>query len=177
MITMYTHLAYAGHAAPATADRQLKQIRLILASFMIALFLSGLTAIPIGPELTALLRAVPRDTQLHAWLLKVLNAYAQTREQFPFLLYGYDWLAFAHFVLSILFIGPYRNPVRNIWVVEFGLIACALVLPAAFISGHFRGIPPGWQLIDCSFGVVGFALLWACYRRIRILQELNPSYT
>jgi hypothetical protein len=52
-----------------------------------------------------------------------------------------------------------------------------LVLPAAFIFGYFRGIPLGWQLIDCSFGVVGIALLWACYRRILVLQQINPSYT
>jgi hypothetical protein len=175
MITMVTPIAYAGPAAPSTAARQLKQIRLILAFFMVALFLSGLTAIPIGPELTGLLQAAPQDTQLHAWLFKVLNGYTQTREQFPFLIYGYDWLAFAHFVLALLFVGPYRNPVRNIWVIEFGLMACVLVLPAAFIFGSFRGIPLGWQLIDCSFGVVGFALLWACYRRIHILQATSPQ--
>ena len=68
---------------------------------------------------------------------------------------GFDWLAFAHVVIAILFIGVLRDPVRNIWVVEFGMIACILILPFAFVMGHERGIPLWWQLIDCSFGVFG----------------------
>jgi hypothetical protein len=75
----------------------------------------------------------------------------------------------AHFVLAILFIGPLRDPVKNIWVIQFGLIACALVIPFAFVAGHFRGIPIGWRLIDCSFGVTGFALLWIIYSKTKSL--------
>jgi hypothetical protein len=86
------------------------------------------------------------------------------------LLYGYDWLAFAHFILAILFIGPYRYPVKNIWVIQFGLIACVLIFPLAFIAGSFRGIPFGWQLIDCSFGVVGAIPLWICYHKAKQLS-------
>ena len=86
------------------------------------------------------------------------------------MLYGYDWLAFAHFVLAILFIGPYNDPVKNIWVIEFGLIACVLIFPLAFIAGYFRSIPIGWQLIDCSFGVFGFIPLWICYRKIKLFE-------
>jgi hypothetical protein len=80
-------------------------------------------------------------------------------------------LLFAHFVLAILFIGPYREPVQNIWVIEFGLIACGLVIPYALIAGHFRGIPIGWRLIDCAFGLFGFALLWIIYTAIKSLQH------
>ena len=86
-------------------------------------------------------------------------------------MYGYDWLAFAHFVLAILFIGPYRDPVRNIWVIQFGMIACALVIPFAFIAGFYRGIPVGWSVIDCMFGVIGFWLLRICQLRIQALKE------
>ena len=32
-------------------------------------------------------------------------------------------------VIAIVFIGPLRDPVKNVWVVEFGMIACALVVP------------------------------------------------
>ena len=65
----------------------------------------------------------------------MLLAYRLVNAQYPFLLYGYDWLAFAHFVLAILFIGPYRDPVKNIWIIEFGLIACILVIPFALVAG------------------------------------------
>jgi hypothetical protein len=149
--------------------KELKKVRLALLFFIVALFLSGATAIPLDSELQFLFHNTPANTVLQHWLSKVLSAYALTKLQFPFLLYGYDWLAFAHFVLAILFIGPYKNPVRNIWVIEFGLIACMLIIPFAFIAGHFRGIPIGWRLIDCSFGVIGFSLLWYCYSRLKLI--------
>ena len=154
-------------------ERKIKLIRGLLLFFMIALFLSGLTAIPIDAELSWLLKTFPGNNLFQAWISRVLSAYTGIKEAHPFLLYGYDWLAFAHFILAILFIGPYRDPVRNIWVIQFGLIACVLVFPLAFIAGALRGIPFGWQLIDCSFGFFGFALLWLCYSQTKQLIPAN----
>ena len=148
------------------------QIRGILLFFIITLFLSGLTAIPVVSELSFLLSIVSEGSQLHAWLNKILLAYKDVNENYPFLLYGYDWLAFAHFILAILFIGPYRDPVKNIWVIEFGLIACVLVVPLAFIAGYYRDIPVWWRLIDCSFGLIGFLPLWICHIKT---NQLIPS--
>jgi hypothetical protein len=51
-------------------------------------------------ELSFLLNIFFTDGQMHQWLQKVLNAYREVNEKHPFLLYGYDWLAFAHFVLA-----------------------------------------------------------------------------
>ncbi|MEP6947741.1 MAG: hypothetical protein ABI863_00640 [Ginsengibacter sp.] len=150
-------------------DCRLRAVRKLIGFFIIVLFLSGLTAIPVETELSALMKVFTSETLIYQWLQKVLLAYRLVNAAYPFLLYGYDWLAFAHFVLAILFIGPYRDPIRNIWVIEFGLIACVLILPVAFIAGHFRGIPIGWQLIDCSFGVFGFVPLWVCYRKTKNL--------
>ena len=154
-------------------NRELKIIRGIIAFFMLALFVSGVTAIPIDIELSALLSFFSPESYMHYWLLKVLSAYSQVKIQYPFLLYGHDWLAFAHFVLAILFIGPFKDPVKNIWVIEFGMIACVMIFPLAFIAGHYRGIPMGWQLIDCSFGVFGLVPLWICYRKIKNLEIRN----
>ncbi len=75
-------------------------------------------------------------------------------------------------MLALVFVGPLRDPVRNVWVVEFGLWACAGILPLAFIAGAIRGIPFYWQLIDCSFAVGGAALLWPCRRLIQKLEKL-----
>jgi len=155
--------------------KTLQHIRRLLLAFMIVLFLSGLTAIPVQAELSFLLKIFNQPTQLHNWLEKVLSGYKNVNNDTPFLLYGYDWLAFAHFILAILFIGPYKDPVKNIWVIEVGLIACVLILPLAFIAGPFRGIPIGWQLIDCSFGVFGFLPLWICYAKTRKLISKNYS--
>lgn len=151
-------------------EKEIIKIKRLLAFFIIVLFLSGATAIPIDTELSALLKIFSAESLLHQWLEKVLLAYRRVNIQYPFLLYGYDWLAFAHFILAILFIGPYRDPIKNIWVIEFGLIACVLIFPLAFIAGSFRGIPLGWRLIDCSFGLFGFVPLWICYRKTKTLE-------
>lgn len=148
----------------------MKTIKTLLLLFIICLFISGLTAIPVDPQLNFLLAHLSKGTALYVWIEKVLLAYREVNTAHTFLFYGYDWLAFAHFVLAILFIGPYKHPVRNIWVIQFGMIASVLVIPFAFIAGHFRGIPIGWRLIDCSFGVFGFALLYFIYTKIKTLN-------
>ena len=148
---------------------EIKIVRRWLGFFMIILFLSGLTAIPIDFELSVLIKIFTYHSTVYYWLEKVLSAYRNVNSQYPFLLYGYDWLAFAHFVFAILFIGPYRDPVKNIWIIEFGMIACVLIIPLALIAGYFRDIPFGWQLVDCSFGVFGFVPLKICHSKIKIL--------
>jgi len=151
----------------------LTRIRLLLLFFIICLFLSGLTAIPVASELSWLLKSLPPETAMAILFNTVLQAYIEVQEKYNFLLYGYDWLAFAHFALAILFIGPYKNPLQNIWVIQFGLIACVLVIPFALVAGYLRGLPFWWRLGDCSFGIIGFAVLWICYRLIKKLRILQ----
>lgn len=157
---------------------EIKIIRQLIGFFIVVLFLSGLTAIPVHLELSALIKIFPSGSNIYHWLEKVLLAYRDVDNQYSFLLYGYDWLAFAHFVLAILFIGPYKDPVKNIWVIEFGMIACVLVIPLALVAGYFRHIPFEWQLVDCSIGVFGFFPLWICYSKIKIIihkQSINKQ--
>jgi hypothetical protein len=108
--------------------------------------------------------------QLATWIAQVNTGIQAAAGSYPFLAYGIDWLAFAHIVIVVAFIGPLRDPVRNIWVIEWGMIACALVIPLALVCGPMRGIPFFWQLIDCSFGVLGMLPLWLCHRLIRRLE-------
>jgi hypothetical protein len=69
-----------------------------------------------------------------------------------------------------------RDPARNIWVYSFGLIACVMILPYAFVCGAARGIPVYWRLIDCSFGVFGFIPLWICRRdALELLRTANAA--
>lgn len=152
-------------------NSEIKALRKLLGTFIVLLALSGLTAIPVIPELEFLIRVIPAGTVVGDWLLQVYTGFKETDTQYPFLAYGYDWLAFAHVVLAILFYGPWKDPVRNKWVVEFGMIACVLILPWALITGHFRGIPLWWRLIDCSFGVIGFAVLSTCRHKINKLEK------
>jgi len=158
--------------------RLIRRIRLLLVGFIIGLVVSGLTAFPLAAEMNLLTHwlGVPASASpsaysgLTSWVVSVRDALHGTESRFPFLFYGYDWLAFAHLVIAVLFVGPVKDPVRNVWVIEWGMIACVLVLPLALICGAIRGIPFGWQLIDCSFGVVGFIPLYFCHRWIRELE-------
>ena len=146
-------------------------VRAWIIFFILSLFISGLTAIPLEAELRIATRFFPTRTTIGDWLDKVFMAIHDAGQQYPFLFYGYDWLAFAHFMFAILFIGPLRDPVKNKWVIEFGMIACVLIIPLALIAGHFRGIPLWWRLIDCSFGVIGLLPLGICLSKINQLEK------
>ncbi|RCH55508.1 hypothetical protein DJ568_06330 [Mucilaginibacter hurinus] len=157
-----------------TAELQLiKRIRVNLGIVIAGLAISGVTAFPIERELAWLVQsgsAFPRYMQ--EWLTTIYNAVKDTNQRYPFLSYGTDWLAFAHLVLAILFFGPARFPVKNIWVIQFGMIACVAIFPLAFIAGNIRGIPFFWQLIDCSFGLIGIIPLYISYKAARKLEQL-----
>ena len=103
------------------------------------------------------------------------NGLLETDAKYPFLAYGTDWLAFGHLVIATAFWGPFKNPVRNIWVLEWAMIACVGVFPLALICGPLRGIPFAWRLIDCSFGVVGIGPLWVCRKWTKELERLQSS--
>lgn len=85
--------------------------------------------------------------------------------------YGYDWLAFGHFAIAVIFLGSIRDPLRNRWIVEAGMIACMLVIPYAIVFGQIRGIPIFWRVIDTLFGIVGIIPLWYVRRQLVRLEE------
>jgi len=150
--------------------RTITAIRWWLAVFLLGLVLSGVTAFPLEAELrwaSQVLHSTPAPEVLPGlvgWVDRVRDALMETGGRYPFLSYGTDWLAFAHLVIAVAFIGPLVDPVRNIWVIRFGMIACAGVVPLALIAGSIRGIPLGWQLIDMSFGVLGVIPLLFAHR-------------
>ncbi|MDJ0460934.1 hypothetical protein [Streptomyces sp. H27-C3] len=159
----------------------LRRIRVWLIFFIVCLVLSGLTAFPLVTELhwlESLLKSsgspVPEHfPALMEWVERVRAGLDATEAKYPFVLYGTDWLAFAHLVIAVAFYGPYRDPVRNIWVIEFGMIACVGTIPLALICGPIRGIPFWWSVIDMSFGVLGVIPLMIVRRRIKLLEALT----
>jgi len=159
----------------------LRRIRILTALFIGGLLISGVTAIPLVTELNWLVECSgarqlvesPASTSTPAWavwLVKIQRSLGETKAAHPQLFYGTDWLAFGHIVIAIAFVGAWRDPARNRWLFDFGLIACALVIPWALIFGAVRGIPVGWRLIDCAFGVLGAVPLWLCRRWVRQLS-------
>jgi hypothetical protein len=148
-----------------------KKIKYYLIFFIVGLILSGLTAFPIETGLFYVKQYMSiLPIAMQEWITKVYIALNETNEKFPFLAYGTDWLGFAHIVIAVAFIGPLRDPVKNIWIIEFGMIACVMVIPLAFIAGSIRQIPFFWQMIDCSFGVFGIIPLYFCWKEIKKLE-------
>ena len=144
--------------------------------FIVALILSGVTGFPIESQLQIAMNNLDVfPLTIQKWLSTIYHAVKTTNDNFPYLAYGTDWLAFAHIVIATAFIGPLRDPVRNIWVIQFGMIACFMVFPLALIAGPIRHIPFFWQLIDCSFGVIGFIPLYVCYKKIKQLEKLQAD--
>jgi hypothetical protein len=156
-----------------------KRVRYLLLFFVAAVLVSGVTAFPLEWELSVLSRVVSNPPlpglwpDLAIWINRVYTGLHDTYRQYPFIAYGTDWLAFAHIVIAIVFWGPLRDPVKNIWVVEFGMIACGLVVRLALICGPLRGIPFFWRLIDCSFGILGFIPLWMARKDIQRIVALE----
>jgi hypothetical protein len=148
-----------------------KSIRRWILFFMTSLVLSGITAFALESELAWMDHFISnRHSSFSFWIHKVYIALKETNIQYPFLAYGYDWLAFAHLVIAVAFYGVFKDPVKNKWIIQFGRIACCMIFPLAFIAGYVRGIPFYWQMIDCSFGIVGLIPLTICYREIEQLE-------
>jgi len=150
-----------------------KRIRIFLLIFVAGLTISGLTAIPVHQEAAILNQLFGSASQygkilpgFSIWVDRIYEGIQNGYGNYPFLAYGTDWLAFGHIAIAIAFVGPLRDPIRNIWVIEFGMIACVLVIPWAILFGLIRGIPPFWTMVDMSFGVFGIIPLWLARRDI-----------
>jgi hypothetical protein len=162
-------------ALPLNNDRLRSQIRIRLSLFIVGLVVSGLSALPIESLLQWAYSWRLGPSSFADWIRRIYLGVHKTNMYYPFMAYGTDWLAFGHFVIAIAFIGPLKDPVRNIWIVEFGIISCLAIFPFAFVAGHVRSIPMFWRLIDCSFGLVGALLLLNCYLKIKSLIIKQPQ--
>ena len=159
-----------------------KRVRWLLAFFALATIVSGLTAVPLRWEVRLLRNAVGEGTfvaglypPLAHWISTVHQGLTDISARYPFIYYGTDWLAFGIVLIGLAFWGPIRDPVRNVWVVELGMIACVLVIPVALVCGPIRGIPFFWRLIDCSFGVFGIIPLAVCRQYIKEMERIARS--
>ena len=157
----------------------LRRVRRWLWLFVVCLVLSGLTAFPLESETRWLADlatgpAAPLSEHfpgLLAKLLSVRDGIADTNRRYPFLAYGTDWLAFAHLVIAVAFWGPIQDPVRNVWVIRWAVIACGGVIPLALVCGPLRGLPTYWAFVDMSFGVVGVIPLLVVLRGILEIER------
>ena len=156
----------------------LQKVRAIIVFYMVALVGAGVTAFPVESELKLIcsIFGVNADTVndfpvIFGFVYTIKETITEMNQANPQLAYGYDWLAFAHLVIALMFIGPYRDPIRNKWVIQWGMIACVAIIPLAMICGPIRHIPFYWRLIDCSFGVFGIIPLIFCMKYINLMEK------
>ena len=158
----------------------LRRIRLMILFYIAAVLVSGITAFPLPWEVSILVRWFGEGTvigthlpSLADWLARVKEGLDSNSQLYPFIAYGTDWLAFAHIVIALAFVGPLCYPIKNRWVIRWGMLCCVGIIPLVLICGAIRGIPWGWQCVDCSFGVFGIIPLILIDRWTRQLQALS----
>jgi hypothetical protein len=148
------------------------RFRVSLGIFIVGLVLSGVTAFPLLHELRLLanllgaggIESPEGQSGLIFWIVTVRNGLEATYAEYPWVAYGTDWLAYGHLVIALFFIGPLIDPLTSRTTLYAGVAACLGVIPLALICGPIRGIPFYWQLVDCSFGVIGILPLLYCLR-------------
>jgi hypothetical protein len=155
------------------------EIRRLISFFIGGLVVSGITAFPLEWEVSLLQNIFQPwrwNNAFAQWIELIYEGLRETNQNYPFIGYGTDWLGFAHLVIAVAFVGPWRDPVRNKWIIEFGIIACLSIFPFAFIAGSIRGIPIFWRIVDCSFGIIGGLLLWKCYQKVKTLEKYRAIW-
>lgn len=119
-----------------------RTVRVVLTLFIPGSGLSGITAIPLVSQVNALVRLTSADEAMTStwavWLRRIQTVLRETADEHPVLFHGTDWLAFGHLVIAVAFIGAWKDPMKNEWLFDFGLIACVMVIPWAFCSGLFE---------------------------------------
>jgi hypothetical protein len=160
---------------PAIKDHEAqlrKKIKAAIIITIIGLLLNGISAVPLLTELKILLSkpdALPQF--LRDWWTYVNTGVTETSSKYEFMRYGFDWLAFAHLLIAIAFLGPLKDPVKNEWLIKWGMIACVLSVIMALGWERLRNIPLWWSFIDALIAIVAFIILWFCNKWIQELKR------
>ncbi len=151
-----------------------RKIKIVIILTIIGLLLNGISAIPLRKELNILLSnpdALPPF--LRDWWTYVNKGIKETSKNYPFMRYGFDWLAFAHLLIAIAFLGPLKDPIKNEWVVRWGAIASALSVFMALGWERERDIPLWWSFVDASIAFIAFIILLLCSNWIKKLKKIT----
>ena len=154
---------------------ELRWIRGWLLVLMTACVLRGLAALPLVFELSVAYRGVRylgiTQGPFHDSLREVYASLLHTQAQYPLLFYGSDMLAFGHWAIALALIGPFRDPQKNLGVIQAGILIAVLAIPGVLLAGALRGIPWWWRLLDVSFASGGLLALMMALRLTRRLEE------
>ncbi|MBN1124905.1 MAG: hypothetical protein JXA82_07850 [Sedimentisphaerales bacterium] len=163
-------------------QKLLYRIRFVLILFAIGLILSGIIFFPLKQQLDLLVRLCGPGTWVETvfspmayWIDRMHEATIDVHRDHAFVFYCTDWVAFAMIIVGLAFWGPIRNPVRNRWVIEWGILISVLSVLTVLISAPLRGWPWFWLPFDSSFGILALVPLWLAHhwtcRLEKSLQE------
>ena len=148
-----------------------RKIKIAVVITIIGLLLNGISAIPLRTELNILLSnpwAFPKF--INNWWMHLDKGVNETTNQYSFMRYGFDWLGFSHLLIAIAFIGPLKDPIKNEWVIKWGMIASGLGVLMALGWERLRSIPFWWSVVDASIVIIAFVILWFCNKWIQALK-------
>ena len=167
--------------SPPQSTGLLTRIRLCLALVIAGLLLSGATAFFPIHETKWLLEQLASTahfgagTPLSEWLLHLRSALIAALTTAPFLAYETDREGFGLLLFALLFVGPYRDPIRNRGVINFGLLTCAALAAFAFVAGPLRGIPVLWRCVDAALALLCALPLLLCRHYLHLLEHIASS--
>jgi len=164
-------------------EHSLRIIRLMLAIVAVGLTLAGLTTFWLPWEVTKLLdivfdrssTSIPFFSSEYQLLVQVEKGLQYLQTSFPQFFLGTDYLGFAHIMFALLFIGAMGDPLKNKWVIQFGMIAAVVVIPCAFLFGFVRGLPFIHYLVDASFGIGAVIPFFVAMREMKKVEKLQGN--
>ena len=163
--------------ATQTSEVKLRRkIKAVIIITIVGLLLNGISAVPLQTELKILLSnpdALPAFVR--DWWMYVQKGVSETSWNYTFMRYGFDWLAFAHLLIAIAFLGPLKDPIKNEWVITWGMIASALSALMALGWEQKRLIPLWWACIDASIAIIAFLILLLCNSWVQQLKRLTEK--
>ncbi len=167
--------------SPPKSAGLLTRIRLCLALLMAGLLFSSLPGFfPLNGTkwilgLLARTSHFGDGTPLFTWFLGTRQALMATSLTARFLFYATNRDGLSRILFALLFLGPYRDPVRNRWVINFGLLSCAALVLFAFVAGEIQGMPFLWRCADAAFALLCALPLLLCKHYIHLFEHITVS--
>jgi H+/Cl- antiporter ClcA len=97
-----------------TPAQRLRRIRILLGGFIFGVVVSGVTAFPLTWEVNLLVKWFGQgEGGLATWLRTVQAGLQNNDQNYPFIAYGTDWLAFGHLAIAAEDRRVHREPVAH----------------------------------------------------------------
>lgn len=165
------------------AKKTLRVIRVCLVLFFLGILFGLHTVVFVEVETALFAKFLGRGTWMaqtlpvvSTWIDTLYVSITESYRAYPVMAYCMDWLSYACIVFALFIVGAIRDPVRNVWIIQVYLAGCVLASLLPWVVGPMRGVPVFWRVLDGSFGVMGFMILFVAYRLTRRLEREAKVY-